>query len=153
MDKMEIREIAYVMIAIGSLLSTLFIMTLVHELGHVVAATLLGGSVEEFNVTLFNGGTIKWKYMIEYPEQWIIVRTIVRLSGGLALSLLFALLGFFKRPFLLIVPLHIIDGIAEVFQMGGLHSSMTRLTVLFIVIVINHALYVKLRGMNNDGGN
>lgn len=145
MDKIFRRDIVYVIIVIIFMLSILCLMTFIHESGHVVAATLLGGKVEEFNFTWFNGGTVKWSYMIEDPEHWITIRTVVRLSGGLAVSLFFVFLGFFKRPFLLIVPLHIIDGIIEVFGTSDLHTSLVQLTALIMAIAVNHALYVKLR--------
>lgn len=144
MSRLERREIAYTIIAIMFMASILYLITFVHELGHVLAVIFSGGKVIEFNITPFNGGTIRWFYIIEDPIRYAVIDTVVGLSGGLAVSLFFLLLGFFKRPFLLIVPLHIIDGIAEVFQMGGLHSSMTQLTALFVAIIINYMLYVKL---------
>ena len=81
----------------------------------------MGRTVIEFTVTPFNGGVVKTYYIVGDPFSDGVLTAIVNIAGGLAVALYFVLLGFFKRPFLILVPVHIMDGIAEVFQMKVLH--------------------------------
>ena len=132
-------DVFLIFVSILLILSSL-IMTTIHEAGHVIATILLGGKVLDIHITFLNGG-----YVISHFDVLLYSsKTIVLLSGGLAVALLFLFLGFFNRIFLFIVPFQLMDGLAEALGMSMTFRSwimtitMCLLILCYIRILVNH---------------
>jgi Zn-dependent protease len=137
-------DIFYTSIVVAFILGSFFLIVLIHELGHVLAVLYFGGHIVEVVITPFDGGQVKsWCIFDNYYDMGM-ADAVILLSGGLAVSMLFVLLGFFKRSFLLLAPIHLMDGFAELFQMSSLHTSLMQLNAFIIVIISLHYWYQKV---------
>jgi len=140
MTKQENKEILLTVFAFIALILILFLVTAVHELGHCVTTLLLGGSVQEIKITLFDGGYIISQFPYE-PNLYIVATQdfLVRFSGGLAVALFFLFLGFFKRPFLLIVPFQLLDGIIEATSTSNdMRVCIMEITTALLLLIYVH---------------
>ena len=138
------RELLYTFAAMFFMLYISFAVTLVHETGHALAAIALGGTIKEFVATPFNGGYVHSHFEPNPNFSYDFITAIVLISGGLAASLLFILIGFFKRPFLVCVPILMLQGFAEALGNLSLNHLCMDLFSLFTVVICMSILYDKL---------
>lgn len=124
-----------------------FLITLVHEFGHALVAISLGQGVTDFVITL-DGGSVRVVYVIQNQVEYGRVAAMIGMSGGLAVALLFTFIGFFSKPFLILVPVNIIDGFAEALYMTFLHHNFANLNTILMVFIIGFILGIKMRNEN-----
>ena len=114
-----------------SLIWMAYFKTFIHELGHAVVAIALGGTITEFVLRLDSGGHIKYIPPLDItPYDYAILNTLVLVSGGLAVMLLFMVLSHKTRWFLIPAVLGLLDGFLEALYMGRLREPLNTLIIL-----------------------
>lgn len=123
-------------LAVAMIAAYPMMVTIVHEVGHALAATLLGYEVKSIWFGLDGSPAFAHIAGPFTASDW----DMIKLAGGLMVALSFISIAFvINRQFILLAPFHITNGIYE--MMGPIPKAVTTLMVIswlvFMAIVVN----------------
>ena len=127
-----------------SVIWLIYLKTFIHELGHAVAAIALGGTVTGFEMKWSGGGSINWLPPVDTIHyDYIVLNTLVLVSGGIAAMLLFMALSHKTKWFLIPAVLALLNGFLEALHMNELRVPLTDiigLAGMWAIITLIHGL-------------
>ena len=116
---------------LSAIIWMIYLKTFIHELGHAVVAIALGCNVTEFVVRLEGGGSIYYYPPLNTTSyDYIALNTLVLVSGGLAVMMLFMVLSHKTKWFYIPAALGLLDGFLEALYMSELREPLSTLIIL-----------------------